>query len=47
MLKFISGLITMLFIVSIMNCSGTPTKRVGGMEVIDHSTVVQEKQPCK
>lgn len=47
MLKFISGLIVMLFIVSAINCSGTMPKKASGIQVIDHSTVVQGDQPCR
>lgn len=50
-MKFLAGFLTMLFIVSVLNCSGTGGKKNTGMVIIDHSSPAQtqtkqETVPC-
>ena len=49
-MKFLAGFLTMLFILSVINCSGTMPNKGGGMTIIDHSTIQQpdkqEKNSC-
>lgn len=52
MIKFLSGMLVMLFLVSMVNCSGTLPAKPSRMEIIQHGqasqvVVPQEKVPCE
>lgn len=47
-MKFLAGFLTMLFIVSVLNCSGSGNRKYnGGMTIMDHTTLPTYKAPVK